>query len=275
MLAPQPFFLGRGADALFVVHFPVPAHVPARAPVLFVPPFAEEMNKSRRLMAETARALASAGRACLLVDLYGTGDSAGDFGEASWTRWIDDLEAAARWLEGSGREAPAIVAVRAGALLMADWLKASGRACSLHVLWQPAPNGRQFLSQFLRLRVMARRFAGVEESTGALLARLAEGDPVEVAGYALAPEVAGGLGSASLIGWTPAPGSTVEWLEIGPEPRPEPGPAQQAVLAAWQGEGRQVRYRPVAGEAFWNVQEIAAPTAAVAATLAAMGEGSD
>src|SRR5687768_8838655 len=57
---------------------------PARALVVYVHPFAEEMNKSRRMAALQARALAASGHAVLQIDLLGCGDSSGDFGDASW-----------------------------------------------------------------------------------------------------------------------------------------------------------------------------------------------
>lgn len=54
------------------------------------PPFGEEMNKSRRTLAWSARHFARHGWAVLALDLGGTGDSAGDFGDATWAGWIDD-----------------------------------------------------------------------------------------------------------------------------------------------------------------------------------------
>ena len=50
--------------------------------ILYIHPFAEEMNKSRRMAALQARALAKAGYAVLQLDLLGCGDSSGDFGDA-------------------------------------------------------------------------------------------------------------------------------------------------------------------------------------------------
>jgi alpha/beta superfamily hydrolase len=42
---------------------------------------AEELNKSRHVAAAQARAFAAAGYSVLQIDLYGCGDSSGDFGE--------------------------------------------------------------------------------------------------------------------------------------------------------------------------------------------------
>ncbi len=71
-----------------------------RGAVVYVHPFAEEMNKSRRMAALQSRALAAAGFAVLQIDLLGCGDSSGDFGDASWDEWIDDVLLAVRWLRG-------------------------------------------------------------------------------------------------------------------------------------------------------------------------------
>lgn len=61
--------------------------------VVFAPAFAEEMNKSRRMTARMARALAADGWRVVQRDLLGCGDSAGDFGDATWAAWLDDVEA--------------------------------------------------------------------------------------------------------------------------------------------------------------------------------------
>ena len=76
---PEPFFLRVDAGALgqrFALY-----HAPRlgiRGLVVHVHPFAEEMNKSRRMAALQARALAAEGFAVLQLDLLGCGDSAGD-----------------------------------------------------------------------------------------------------------------------------------------------------------------------------------------------------
>ena len=66
----------------------------AAAPVgtlVFVHAFAEEMSKSRRMVALAARAFAERGWNVLQVDLSGCGDSGGELADVSWATWIDDL----------------------------------------------------------------------------------------------------------------------------------------------------------------------------------------
>ena len=86
-MSSQPQFLAlddREAPRRFaVLHWPAEPRVPLGL-VVHAPAFAEEMNKSRRMVALQARALAEDGLAVLLVDPLGCGDSPGDFGDATW-----------------------------------------------------------------------------------------------------------------------------------------------------------------------------------------------
>jgi len=79
--SPSPFFLETEKGKLFAVSYlPNSTNQVATAPsyegaVLFIPPFADEMNKTRQLVAQQARQLAEHNFAVLILDLYGTGDS--------------------------------------------------------------------------------------------------------------------------------------------------------------------------------------------------------
>tara|TARA_B110000238_G_C16067394_1_gene413366 strand:- start:879 stop:1052 length:174 start_codon:yes stop_codon:yes gene_type:complete len=49
--------------------------------VIFVPPFAEEMNRSKRMYVLFARLLADAGIKSICFDFAGTGDSSGEWSD--------------------------------------------------------------------------------------------------------------------------------------------------------------------------------------------------
>ena len=86
----KPFFLDihtRELGRRFAVYH-APAVDQMRGQIVYLHPFAEEMNKSRRMAALQSRALASAGFAVRQLDLLGSGDSEGDFGDASWDLWV-------------------------------------------------------------------------------------------------------------------------------------------------------------------------------------------
>jgi alpha/beta superfamily hydrolase len=92
LIGPEPHFIAGHGGQLFALHFP--SEKPSGRALLVLPPFAEELNKTRRMLSLAARALQNAGHEVLLVDLYGTGDSAGDFADASFRGWSADLQAA-------------------------------------------------------------------------------------------------------------------------------------------------------------------------------------
>jgi exosortase A-associated hydrolase 2 len=278
----EPRFLNVDDTALrarLIVHHP-PAGGVACGLVVHVHAFAEEMNKSRRMAALQSRALAAAGYAVLQIDLLGCGDSAGDFGDATWARWLDDVVAAARWLRqhhtrGEDRSTPPLWlwGLRAGALLATDAaarLGDRGTACHL-LLWQPAPSGKLLLQQFLRLKVAGELLAGqTKAAMEQLRAQMAAGEPVEVAGYQLAPALCHGLEQAQLRPPEGMPAGRLVWLEVSPVEQPALAPAGAATLAAWRCAGWSVQTQAVRGPAFWQTTEIEDAPELIAATLAAL-----
>ena len=97
---PEAFFLpaslGRPGQRFCIFHA---TH--GREPkgcILYIHPFAEETNKSRRMAAPQSRELARAGYAVLQIDLLGYGDSSGSFGDATWDGWLQDVAQGAQWL---------------------------------------------------------------------------------------------------------------------------------------------------------------------------------
>jgi exosortase A-associated hydrolase 2 len=222
--------------------------------VLYVHPFAEEMNKSRRMAALQSVALAKAGYTVLQIDLHGCGDSAGDFGDASWQGWVDDVVAAAQWL-GTRSNGPLwLWGLRAGCLLTV----AAAARLSIPVnmlFWAPTPIGKTLLQQFLRLKAAADMIGGqaklIMESTRQ---QLASGQAVEIAGYALAPAVAQGLEQATL-----SPIGNVHrlvWLEVSTRTDATLTPAASGVIQRWEKAGAAVESRMVPGPAFWQTTEI-------------------
>jgi exosortase A-associated hydrolase 2 len=143
-----------------------------------------------------ARAFADAGWLVLQIDLMGCGDSAGDFADATWSCWVNDVRQSAQWLLERCGSAPVMWGLRAGALVAVE--AAAGFDVGGFVLWQPVLSGKQFLQQFLRLKAAGEMVAqGDRERTGtrALREQLARGEAVEIAGYTVSPELA--------LGWKP------------------------------------------------------------------------
>lgn len=265
----EPFFLAGNRGTLFAVYHPPAAGTVERGGVLYLPPFAEEMNKSRRMAALQARRLATIGFGVLIMDLYGTGDSAGDFAEARWQVWRDDVARGAAWLRRRGHQRLILWGLRVGSLLAAE-LAGELNATRL-LLWQPVLSGRRFLQQFLRLRLTADRLKGGSETMARLQGILATGQSLEVGGYHLHPELALALEQVRLI--APDVGTLVDWFELaGTADRSSLPPASQRVVDGWRDAGLAVRVWTLVGEPFWSTQEIAVVPALLDATLAALDE---
>jgi exosortase A-associated hydrolase 2 len=241
-----------------------------RRTIVYVHPFGEEMNKSRRMAALQARALAQSGFTVLQIDLLGCGDSEGHFHEASWTSWVNDVVAAARWLRERVGSTAWLWGLRSGCLVAVE----AGRLISPapdQLFWQPVISGNQYLQHLLRMRLAAQLMSpadGKRTDTRELRAQFAQGRTIEIAGYEVSPALAGGLDAADLA---PPPGSVrVEWFEIASAAGSDLSPAALARADAWRRAGHRVATRVVAGPSFWQTQEITECPALIAATLTAV-----
>lgn len=253
----------------FCVYHP-PQRGDIRGAVLYAHPFAEESNKARRMAALQARALARAGYAVLQIDLLGCGDSSGDFGDATWQHWIDDLAFAGDWLLHRHPAPLWLWGLRAGCLLAAAAARHVDSPCDM-LFWQPPATGRPLFQQFLRLELAAHLKGGDAKGAMATLRdRLLAQQPVEVAGYRLSASIAKGLSEAALA---PVAGCRrLIWLEVTGSAEAVLLPASQTTVQAWRQSGVEVHARAVTGPAFWQTVETEEVPALLEATLMMMGE---
>ncbi len=267
----QPRFLDGPKGPLFSLWFDPGAA--ADHAVLVVPPFAEEMNKSRRMLALQGEALARAGTGMLLLDLYGTGDSAGEFAEAEWQTWLTDLECATRWLAARGVKRISLLAQRLGALLAVEFLPRSPLPVARLLFWHPVIKGQQAVTQFLRLRLAAGMMAGEAKETAAgLRGQAAAGETLEIAGYALAPGLLSAMDAADLSTVDPAALPPVDWIELAPAAGRTLSPAARGRIEAWREGGAEVTEHLLVGDSFWATQEIASVPALVDLTCRRLTE---
>ena len=262
---PDVFFLPAAGGEQRLCVFHAPAGVP-RSKLLYLHPFAEEMNKSRRMAALACRALAEAGHAVLQIDLRGCGDSSAAFGDASWADWQADVRLGLAWLDARLPDMPVwIWGLRAGALLAAA---DQGRPVNF-LFWQPMTNGKLALQQFLRLKLAAEMASGASKGLmEQMKADLAAGHHVEIAGYRLSATLASGLDAARL-----APGGApgrVEWLELSTRGDAVLTPASEQAMKSWQDAGWAVRSQTVQGPSFWATSEIEIAPALTARTVEAL-----
>lgn len=223
----------------------------------------------RRMMALQARAFAASGIAVLTPDLFGCGDSDGEFADADWQTWVDDVRLAAAWLGDRYPGVPLwLWGARAGCLLAAQ--AARGMATSPHQLWwAPVAQGKLQLQQFLRIRAAAGMLQGQDAAlTAPLKAALDRGESIDVAGYRLSPALASGL-AASTLG-LPSGTRQVLWFEVSTRADAAPSPVAQRHIEQFRGAGATAQATCVTGPAFWQTTEIEEAPALIDATVQAL-----
>lgn len=253
-VASHSWFLNGPKGALHVTAFAPRDGVP-RAGVLFFPPFAEEMNRARRMVSLQCRALAARGFHVIVADPYGTGDSDGDFGDSTWELWIESMAAAWHWLDA---RQPQVVAwsLRAGALLAAEVAARVRPSGAGHVMWQPASSGATVIDQFLRLRVAADvvAAAGARETAATLRAELASGRSLEIAGYVLSPSLAMAIDGRKLEDLV-APPFHATVFEVSTVAQGAPSPALGRLVERLRARGANIDATCVTGPSFWSAVE--------------------
>lgn len=275
---PQAFFLPVEHGQRFCLYH-APAGRTPKGRLIYLHPFAEEMNASRRVVAQQCRTLAANGFAVLQIDLMGCGESSHDFVDVTWDAWLDDVQQAQDWMdhhlppETSG---PLwLWGLRAGALL------ACAAACqqvharpidAVHLLlWQPVASGHQQLQQFMRLHAAAQWLGGAATGEAPPLA-LAAGRPAQVAGYSLSPKLANSLESATLELPDTSTGRVALFELVNtPAPLTQASPWSQRQAARWRDAGWLVQTQTVAAAPFWqNVADTVLDEALCQATVTAL-----
>jgi len=254
----EPFFLKTESGNRFCLYHASSPDKECRGVFIYVHPFGDEMNKSRRMAALQARAFAAIGFGVFQMDLYGCGDSSGKFGEASWDIWKQDLATACNWLKNRTSDPIGLWGLRLGALLALDFAQSSSSMLDKIVLWQPVISGESFLTQFLRLRLASEALAdNSEKNTGtqAMRSSLATGEHLEVAGYELTSSLAESIDNLKAIELMVS-GVPVHWFEIVSSIGRAMPPSRAKVVEAWEQEGGNLHVHLVPCMSFWATQEI-------------------
>ncbi len=269
----EPFFFDLEPGTRFsLYHAPAP-QMPARGAILYVHPFADELNHSRRMAALQARRFAALGYAVLQIDLFGCGDSCGDFHCARWEQWRRDLTVVFAWL-GERCAGPRYVwGVRLGALLALDFARTA--PVDGLVLWQPYMNGRMAINQFLRQRLSTDLQRGVPlaaRTTAALRARMAAHGMIEVNGYELAAPLAKAIDACDASAMV-LPACPVHWFATGTTAPTRLAPIAARLASEWANHGTTLHFHALAGVPFWSRPDLPECPALLEATSTAFCPG--
>lgn len=254
----EPFFLDTALGKRFCLYHPPIGGMQQSQAFIYLHPFAEEMNKSRRMAALQAKAFAAAGLGVLQIDLYGCGDSEGDFGDATWEIWKDDVACARQWLIQKGFRSIHFWGLRLGALLALDYVREAEIDSAKFVLWQPVVNGKLFLTQFLRLKLVSGLISDdIDKVSNVQVFRekLAAGELLEVAGYMLSPTLAATIDTLKLSQLI-TKNSEIYWFEIMPDVERGLPTACVSVVDTWNQSNIFSKVVCISGLPFWATQEI-------------------
>lgn len=254
---PRPFFLPCGNGRLFCVYHEPIGETERQGNVLVVPAFNEEMNRCRSMVTIQAQALAKAGIGTLVVDLFGTGESDGEFGEARWDIWIDNIRQCVEWLEATqAGGCSALLGIRLGVPLALEAIRNVPHVQAV-VAWQAVADGKHYLTQFMRMRIAANmdRTDIPKETTGGMRAQLAAGQSIEVAGYEISPELAHSIDGLRLIDLMPPESVSVAWFEKGTGEEAAISTISQNLVDEWRQAGRHVDAADFDAPAFWALYD--------------------
>ncbi len=271
-----PLFIQAPHGRLFGLYYP-PLSGDPTALILHVPAFAEEMNKSRRMVALQSIQFHQNNVGVLVLDLFGTGDSEGLLENASWEIWQADLEAATTWLKQQHPQVPFYLwGLRFGCALATSYAAQPNTDIYGLIYWQPLFSAKRMLTQFLRLRVasaMTNKATDEErpETTKSLFQDLADGRAVEVGGYLLSPEFFNSIIAIDVERQLFENPKTMVWLDFVSGQSMEPSLVNSKVIHNWVQQKNDVKWRAVHGDRFWNTQEIAVCSELISRTLQMLG----
>jgi exosortase A-associated hydrolase 2 len=227
------------------------------------------MNRWRRMAALASQELASRGIAAVTLDLFGTGDSEGEFEQASVELWMEDVRCALRDLASHYGGCRALIATLFAALLALQPSTCAVAQPERTILWHPATRGESLLTQFLRLRAAAglrTSDPAKRETVAQARDRLLQGESLEVAGYVITPAMARGIDSLTLPTTQRVACGVLQWLDIGSSQGRLGADAERATDAL-RAQGHDVQVECLAGPQFWALPEITIAPAVLSRTV--------
>ncbi len=186
----------QGAPIYCAIHATAGA---ARGTVLLCSTFGLETTHAAIVWTRWARRLAEAGWDAIRFDWRGTGESGGEFRDATLAAWEEDLRRVYAFALQRRRGPIVVMGLRAGALVAAHAF-AVGLGDAL-VLWEPPASGRAYVMQVLRRKIAADYVLGnsqARKTRDEYLAELESGAAVEVEGFTWTPEFCRSLLSSEL-----------------------------------------------------------------------------
>jgi len=250
MIEPLFFRSPEGGHLSGVWRLPAAFAVPSRVWVV-CPPFAEEEKSAHRTLVELADSLVAEGDAVFFLAYRGTGDSDGDFAEATLTAWKQDIEAALNFVRARfPGNAYGLLGLRLGASLAAQ-VAAEAEVQNL-LLIEPVLRGRSFLMQLgarkkLRAAMTEEEAGGSNAETKEATTEISDVAYEDLDGWPVGTQLRDELNALSLSTASLHFSGQALVLQVAPREKIAP-PLEQFVTAL----NPQAVVRAVVMPAFWN-----------------------
>lgn len=269
------WFLPSGENKLLITGFEPEQQISNY--IIIVPPFAEEMNKTRKMCCDFARSMtqsADSSTAVYLIDLFGCGDSEGDLVDATWTLWQKNITDLVDNLSQRFPQLPfTLLGLRLGAALALDCYVNQLKHHKLSLIfWQPTLNGEQFITQFLRVKTIAAKLKGVTLTLAELRQQLIIEGQIEVSGYLLSRALFDDIKRIEFHKLQALPQSvSVAWFEVNAQEGASLAMVSNKLLAQWK-ESASVYSECCYGELFWQSIEITSAPQLISKTQSYLDE---
>tara|TARA_R110000772_G_scaffold129051_4_gene236999 strand:+ start:8920 stop:9735 length:816 start_codon:yes stop_codon:yes gene_type:complete len=246
-------FIGNQKPAFSLQFWPTEA---PKANIIYLPPFGEEMNRCRSIVANQARWFARHGSSCTILDYFGTGESQGEFEDASLEIWRENIANAIQRVSEQNDAPVTLWGFRLGALIAFDYVSHQPIAPRKLLFWQPVMSGKLFLTQMLRQRTASLMQAGKEaETTEQMRSALSAGKIIEVAGYKLGGELATGIDRLTLVANSVPPATNIFWLEHCSDGSSDLNLKSSKAIAELRDKGATVEVGTFTGDPVWQLHK--------------------
>ena len=228
--------------------------------VILVPPFAEEMNRSRRMYVLCARLLANSGTHAVLFDFSGTGDSSGEWGQFSYNDWMGDIKHVYTHCS-SFADNVSFIALRFGALILSDVISQSNIDVDRCIFWDPIENGEILIRQLIRIKIAAAMAVESKKlTTKEILADIESVGYLESGGYKISKSLIDDINSKRLSDLLESVLNYIEfdWMQLGKyaEAIKQWLPNSIVEKNLSQAQRNNIVMHPVNDVKFWMQQEV-------------------
>jgi exosortase A-associated hydrolase 2 len=249
------FFIDTNWGKLFCALRHNDPSVKNRGKILFIHPFGDEMNKARKMVAIQSSELTKLGYSVMQVDLYGCGDSSGEFKDANWEIWVKNVRSAVNFLENLNSHKIFFWGLRLGALLVLDYITRQKQKSNKIILWQPTLIGLKYINQQLRMNTYDKKSQPKSILKSSM--EMEKGEYAKIGGYSINHELYNSIVKLNIENFVkPEKIKRIEWFEISPVLENQLTFASGTIVKLIEDKRIKINARTLNGPPFWATTEI-------------------